>query len=146
MNKEFADKMIEQFQTKFFGFAISKCRDLDEAEELASRITCEAYVTLRNMDEIYNWEGYLYKIASNVYAKYVKEQKKNQNKDIDELEIRDTYDFEADVSHKEKLELIKKEIAWLGKRHREIVILHYYHNKKLSEIAEQLGIPEGTVK
>ena len=146
MNKQFADEMIEQFQTKFFGFAISKCRDLDEAEELAARITCEAYVTLRNMDEIYNWEGYLYKIASNVYAKYVREQKKNQNKDIDELEIRDTYDFEADVSHKEELELIKKEIAWLGKRHREIVILHYYHNKKLSEIAEQLGIPEGTVK
>ena len=146
MNKEFADNMIEQFQTKFFGFALSKCRDLDEAEELAARITCEAYVTLRNMEEIYNWEGYLYKIASNVYAKYVKEQKKNQNKDIDELEIRDTYDFEADVSHKEELELIKKEIAWLGKRHREIVILHYYHNKKLSEIADQLGIPEGTVK
>lgn len=146
MNKQFADEMIEQFQTKFFGFAISKCRDLDEAEELAARITCEAYVTLRNMDEIYNWEGYLYKIASNVYAKYVREQKKNQNKDIDELEIRDTYDFEADVSHKEELELIKKEIAWLGKRHREIVILHYYHNKKLPEIADQLGIPEGTVK
>ena len=106
MNKQFADEMIEQFQTKFFGFAISKCRDLDEAEELAARITCEAYVTLRNMDEIYNWEGYLYKIASNVYSKYVREQKKNQSKDIDELEIRDTYDFEADVSHKEELELI----------------------------------------
>lgn len=146
MNKQFADEMIEQFQTKFFGFALSKCRDLNEAEELAARITCEAYVTLRNMDEIYNWEGYLYKIASNVYAKYVKEQKKNKTKDIDELEIHDTYDFEADVSHKEELEQIKKEVAWLGKRHREIVILHYYHNKKLAEIAKQLDIPEGTVK
>lgn len=146
MNKQFADEMIEQFQTKFFGFALSKCRDLNEAEELAARITCEAYVTLRNMDEIYNWEGYLYKIASNVYAKYVKEQKKNKTKDIDGVEINDTYDFEADVSHKEELEQIKKEVAWLGKRHREIVILHYYHNKKLAEIAKQLDIPEGTVK
>ena len=48
--------------------------------------------------------------------------------------------------HKEELVNIRKEIAWLGKRHREIVVLHYFHNKKLSEIAEQLEIPEGTVK
>ena len=26
------------------------------------------------------------------------------------------------------------------------MILHYYHNRKLSEIANQLGMPEGTIK
>ena len=30
--------------------------------------------------------------------------------------------------------------------HREIIDLVYYHEKSISEIAEILGIPEGTVK
>lgn len=146
MEKQFADKMIEQFQEKFFGFALSKCQNMQEAEELAARITCEAYVTMRKVEDVYNWDGYLYRIASNVYAKYVQEQKKNERKEMEVLEVPIEIDFEKDILHKEELSQIRKEIAWLGKRHREIVILHYYHNKKLVEIAKQLDIPEGTVK
>ncbi len=146
MEKQFADKMIEQFQTKFFGFALSKCQNMQEAEELAARITCEAYVTMRQVEDVYNWEGYLYRIAWNVYAKYVQEQKKNDSKEFEALELSDEFDFEKDLWHKDELQKIRNEIAWLGKRHREIVVSHYYHNKKLGEIAKQLEIPEGTVK
>lgn len=146
MEKQFADKMIEEFQTKFFGFALSKCQNMLEAEELAARITCEAYVTMRQVEDVYNWEGYLYRIASNVYARYVQEQKKNDREVFGMLELPGAFDFEKELLHKEELQKIRNEIAWLGKQHREIVILHYYHNKKLSEIAKQLEIPEGTVK
>ena len=82
MDKKFADTMITQFQEKFFGFALSKCNNITEAEELAARISCEAYITLRTVEGVYNWEGYLYKIASNVYARYVKEQLKIKEDDI----------------------------------------------------------------
>ena len=56
MDKEFADRMIEKFQKKFFGYALSKTADFDEAEELASRIVCEAYATLRSVEGVTNWE------------------------------------------------------------------------------------------
>lgn len=36
--EKFANQMIEQFQTKFFGFALSKCQNMQEAEELEARI------------------------------------------------------------------------------------------------------------
>lgn len=146
MDKKFADDMIAQFQKKFFGFALSKCNDITEAEELAARITCEAYITLRKVEGVYNWEGYLYKIASNVYARYVQEQVKHKSGDIAEIEVPDEENFETDYIKKEELELLKREVAWLSKRHREIVLLHYYHNKKLAEIADIMDLPEGTVK
>lgn len=38
MEKKFADQMIEQFQTKFFDFALSKCQNMQEAEALEARI------------------------------------------------------------------------------------------------------------
>jgi len=146
MDKKFADTMIAQFQKKFFGFALSKCNDMTEAEELAARITCEAYITLRTVENVYNWEGYLHKIASNVYARYVQEQMKHKSDDISEMEVPSEENFESDYIKKEELDLLKREVAWLSKRHREIVLLHYYHNKKLAEIAEILDLPEGTVK
>lgn len=146
MEKQFADNMIAQFQNKFFGFALGKCNDMAEAEELAARISCEAYITLRTVEDVYNWEGYLYKIASNVYAHYVKEQIKRKTEGIDKIEFVSEEDFSAEFIKKEELELLKREVAWLSKRHREIIILHYYHNKKLAEIAEMLKLPEGTVK
>ena len=146
MDKKFADTMIAQFQKKFFGFALSKCNDMTEAEELAARITCEAYITLRTVENVYNWEGYLHKIASNVYARYVQEQRKHKSDDISGMEVPSEENFESDYIKKEELELLKREVAWLSKRHREIVLLHYYHNKKLAEIAEIMDLPEGTVK
>lgn len=146
MDKAFADKMISEYQKKFFGFALSKCSSLYEAEELASRITCEAYMTLRAVEDVYNWEGYLYRIAHNVYVRYVKEQEKHRQENAEENDVADKRDMEADYANKEELELLKREVAWLGKRHREIVLLHYYHNKKIAEIARLLELPEGTVK
>ncbi len=73
MDKIYADKMIEKYQSMFYGFALSKTYTINEAEELASRIVLEAYVTLLKVDDINNWNGYLYRTASSVYARYVKE-------------------------------------------------------------------------
>ncbi len=87
MDKIFADKMIEKYQTIFYGFALSKTYTIDEAEELAARIVLEAYVTLLKVDDISNWDGYLYRIANGVYSRYVKEIKRNSNFTIDDMEI-----------------------------------------------------------
>lgn len=146
MDKAFADEMISKYQKKFFGFALNKSSSFNEAEELASRITCEAYMTLRAVEDVYNWEGYLYHIAHNVYVHYVKEQTKHRATEPDEKELVEHRDYAADYANAEELALLKREVAWLSKRHREIILLHYYHNKKLKEIAEILELPEGTVK
>ncbi len=146
MDKAFADEMINNYQKKFFGFALGKCSSLAEAEELAARITCEAYMTLRAVENVYNWEGYLYRIAHNVYVHYVKEQTKHRQESTEETEIADRLDIAAEYADREELALLKREIAWLSRRHREIVLLHYYHNKKIAEIARLLELPEGTVK
>ena len=145
MDKAFADEMIGKYQKKFFGFALSKCGSFYEAEELASRITCEAYMTLRTVEDVYNWEGYLYRIAHNVYVHYVKELEKHRTTEVENEPV-EHKDYAAEYANQEELALLQREVAWLGRRHREIVLLHYYHNKKIKEIAELLELPEGTVK
>ena len=67
MNKINADRLIVEYQQKIFGFAMSKMRDVDNAEELASNIVLEVYKSFLKSDNIANIEGYVYRIASNVY-------------------------------------------------------------------------------
>ena len=117
MDKKFADEMIEKFQRKYFGFALAKTASIDEAEELSARIVCEAYITLRKVDNIYNWDGYMHKIASNVYAKYVNEQIKHKSVDLDTLELGGTLNVEQEIVKQEELDVLKKELAWLCRTH-----------------------------
>ncbi|WP_312102681.1 sigma-70 family RNA polymerase sigma factor [Lachnoclostridium sp.] len=146
MDKIYADKMIEKYQTMFYGFALSKTYTIDEAEELAARIVLEAYVTLLKVDDISNWDGYLYRIASGVYARYVKEIKRNSNFAIDDMEITSDVDFTKEIMQSEDYKLIKREISWLSKIQREIIYMHYYENNKISYISHALNLPVGTVK
>ena len=113
MDKAFADEMINKYQKKFFGFALNKCSSFIEAEELASRITCEAYMTLRTVEEVYNWEGYLYRIAHNVYVHYVREQAKHRKTELDENEPIEHKDYAAEYADKEELEVLKREVAFI---------------------------------
>ena len=115
VDKIFADQMIEKFQKAFYGYALSKTYTIEEAEELAARIVLEAYVTLLKVDDIYNWEGYLYRIACNIYARYVKEIKRNSNLMIDDMEITSDVDFTKDIMQSEEYKLLKREIAWLSR-------------------------------
>lgn len=146
MDKIFADKMIQEFQKKFYGFSLSKMYTIEEAEELASRIVLEAYVTLLKVDDICNWEGYMYRIACNVYARYVKEIRQNSNLTIDDMQITSDADLTKEIIQSEEYKLLRREIAWLSRVQREIVYMHYYGNKKITEISQALSLPEGTVK
>lgn len=146
MDKIFADEMIEKFQRIFYGFALSKAYTIEEAEELTSRIVLEAYVTLLKVNDIQNWDGYLYRIAYGVYARYVKEIKKYSNLTIDDMEITSDVDFTKEMIQSEEYKLLKREISWLSKTQREIIFMHYYENKKISFISRALNLPEGTVK
>lgn len=71
MDKPTSDKLIFQYMNKIFGFALEKLRNIDQAQELASDIICEVYGSFLKADNIANIDGYVYRIARNVYARYI---------------------------------------------------------------------------
>lgn len=146
MEKQEADKIIHCFLKKLFGFSLAKLNDISKAEELASRITLEVYESLLKNDHIENINGYIYKISQNVYARFVDEEIKCAHLSLDEVSI-STFDEPAeDFSESETYKTLRREIAYLSKIQREIVVLHYFDKMKLNNISEKLKIPVGTVK
>ena len=146
MEKSRADKIITEYYKKLYGFALSKMTDIDKAEELASRITLEVYSSLLNADEIVNINGYIYRIACNIFARYIAERKESAHLAIDSLFLPDNVDYTKSLIDSEDAKNLRREIAYLSETQRKIVVMHYYDNLKLGEIAEKLSIPLGTVK
>ena len=52
---------------------------------------------------------------------------------------------ETEVAHREQLLILKKAINKLNKKHREVFVLREYGHLTYREIADTLGIKEGTV-
>lgn len=145
MLKQKADRIITEYLEKIYGFAVKKSFYYDEAEDLAAEIVAEVYRSLLVSDEIYNIEGYVWRISEHVYAKYVASKKKNAGVSLDGIELPDETEFyEGDPN--EEIQLLRREIGFLTETRREIVYAFYFEDKTISEISKNTGIPEGTVK
>ncbi len=145
MKKQEADKLISSYIKKLFGFAMSRLSSIDKAEELAAEITFHVYESLLKQDNIDNPDGYIYRIARNVYARYIDDKK--QITSVDGLEyVPDSRDFTQELIDSESYGILRREITFLSKQQREIIVLHYFHDKRVKEIAQLLSINENTVK
>jgi predicted DNA-binding transcriptional regulator len=98
------------------------------------------------IDNVYNIDGYIYRIAHNVYARFINEEVRGRHISIDSIGLPYGNDFTGDLEKDETCIRLRSEIAYLGKIRREIVVMHYFQGLKLHEIARRLNIPPGTVK
>ncbi|MBO4860038.1 MAG: sigma-70 family RNA polymerase sigma factor [Clostridia bacterium] len=146
MEKKKADIIITEYLQKIYGFAYKKSFSYDETEELASEMTSEVYKSLLAAEDIYNIEGYVWRICEHTYARYVASVKRNEGVSIDsvgDIAYHERFDTgEAD----EELIRLRREIAFLSALRRDIVFRFYYKDESIREIASRLGLPEGTVK
>ncbi len=145
MDKKTADEVLIEYLPKIYGFSLQKAFSYDEAEEICAEIVKELYESLIRLEELVNLPGYIWRISTHVYAKYVSSRKKHQGVSIDEtiLPFEDTYDFGEE---EEEFLRLRREITFLTKTRREVVYAYYYENKSTAVISKQQGIPIGTVK
>lgn len=145
MEKKEADRIIGGYVKKLFGFALSRLNNIDEAQELSSQTVCEVYKSLLNSAEIVNIDGYVYRIAKNMYARYIDRGMKYRAVDGIDLLV-DESDPMQEFLDQEEFGLLRREITHLSAIQRSVILHYYFHDLKIREIAKRLGISENTVK
>lgn len=146
MNKQRVDEIITEYLPKIYGFSVKKAFTYDEAEEISAMIVEKVYTSLLKIDEVYNIDGYIRRISKHVYSKYVSSVKRHEGVSIDGMMIPFEQDFTLHEEVEDEILRLRREIAFLTKTRREIVYSFYFENKKISRIADDMRIPEGTVK
>ena len=145
MDKQKADEIIVEYLPKIYGFAMQKAFYYQEAEELCSDIVEKVYLSLLSAKEIYNTDGYIWRISEHVYSRFVASKKNRVGISIDGMDFPDDSEL-LDEDPEEELRRLRREIAFLTQKRREIVYSFYYENRPISQIANEMGLPEGTVK
>lgn len=149
MNKQSANRIIEQYFKKIYGYSIKKCFSYDEAEELCAAIGAQLWVALLKTDTISNPDGFVWQVCEHVYSKHLRAKLKpgGDGKWVSLYEA--DYPFQDDFSaaeQKEEYDRLRVEIAFLTKTRREIVYLHYFEKVPIAKISRRLNLPVGTVK
>ena len=123
MEKQEADRIITEYLPKIYGFAARKCYTYDETEELSADIVQEVYLSLRRAEEVVNPEGYVWRISEHVFARYVAFKKRYLGVSLEGVEIPFEEDYDALLETGEEIARLRREIAFLTRKRREIVYL-----------------------
>lgn len=148
-DKRRADLVITEYLKPLYGFALNKTGCLEEAEELAGRIVLEVYSSLLKSHEVMNASGYVFRVAHNVWARHLAEKARDgavlsiEGENVDPASWDDIVDRLQDAEMQGRL---RREIAYLSRVQRQIVVAHYYEGRPLGDISKNLDIPLGTVK
>ena len=155
MTKEFAEETVTKYLKPIYAFALKRCACIEDAQDLTQDIALCVYRSLCGRDDISSPDRFIWTAAHNALSNYYRRKRKSvlmfsgvSVEDVQELAASDENIEESVVgsmstSAEDRLRL---EIAYLSKLQRKAVIAFYYENKKLSRIAEELGVPLGTVK
>ena len=140
----------ENYMEKIFYFTLKRTGDQHEAEELTSDISLNILSALHNGTVPRDFSAWIWQIARNRYCFWAEHKhRRTENQVSSEDLIEDISNDEKDVSdimaHEEDLALLRRELAFIASDYRNIVAMYYLKNRKVSDIAKRLGMPEGTV-
>lgn len=135
---------------RVYAFLMKLTKDPSTAEELTQETFYQAYVSLhrfRGGSDIFTW---LASIAKHVYFKYMKKQHMNADESYAELLSGAWSDADDDPAHaldrKELARSVRRAVASIPEKHRNVVILRAYADMSFTEIGKALGMTENSAK
>lgn len=143
-----------EFLDKLYAYAYRRCSTSYEAEDLCSEIIADILKAAKNGREIENFYAFVWTVAHRTYADFCRNKKAYSEKTIfneySDCVLYERYSqidaFVDRESEKSDILRIIKEISFLAKIYRDVMIMYYIDGMKISQIAKKLDISETTVK
>lgn len=145
------NRLIELHGKKLYNFCLRLCHSTYEAEDLYQDTFLKAIEKISSIDENNNPSAYLCTIAVSLHKSKLRKAARRQEI-APTVPIEESLTSAADSILEE--EVVKKElhreilnaVDELDEKLRSCVLLHYISDMSVSDIANALSLPEGTVK
>ena len=149
MEQKHAEKIILDCLQPIYGFVLKKTRTMEDAEDLSQEIALKSYRALLGGSPE-DPTAFVWRVARNELANYYRSKARSSIgipiDDLSETLESEDEDIADVISARESCGRIQREIAYLSKLQRAIIIAYYYDGKKVGEIAKDMQISDGTVK
>ena len=113
MDKIKAEKIVAEYIKPIFCFALKRCKNEKDAEDLSQEIVLKAFCVFLTRDDICNYEKFIWTIAHNTLANYYRNTSRNIGISIDDMTdtVLLSTEFENDLFVKESIKNLHKEIS-----------------------------------
>ena len=146
-----AERFAEDYLGKLFYFALKKTGNESDADDLTEDIAEAVLAGLSRGDEPVNFDAWVWAVARNRWKRWARRKYYGPDgsfEDVDGMEavLSDGEDMEASFVLSEDLMTLRRELAFIRRDYRQILVAHYFENKSVSAIAREFSVPLGTVK
>lgn len=146
------EQIVRQHWRKVYNLAYKFVGKHDEAEDLAQDIFVKIFKALKTFDRRANFQTWLISISRNLcidHYRSVRKERETMARDVDASALSPVSKERgphALAEHSDLRELLRKALAELPPALRTAVVLRDLQEYSYQEIADQLNLPEGTVK
>ena len=127
--------------------ALTKTRDAEKAEDLVQDTYLHTLAALSAGTKIQNPKAYMLSVLNNRFFMDLRQKYNMSVMYYDEGP--DTLSCESNLSdaviQSEEAESVRRELAYLSKTYRDVMVLYYMKGQSVTQIADTLSIPKGTV-
>lgn len=134
------NKYIVENKESLYRFAYSYVKNEDDALDVVHDAICKSLANINTLNNTDNIKSWIYQIVSNCAIDHMRKNKKYVSVSDDLQEIQAVgYDTYEDIDLQEALER-------LPEKYRFVIILRYFEDMKIGEIAQILNENENTIK
>lgn len=148
--------LVDRYQGSVYHVVFRIVRDREIASDLVQETFMKAFSSLKSYRSEYRFSTWLYKIAANASIDHLR-KKRIKALSLDNpiatkdgqvaIEIPDNrHHPEDEIIRRERAVSIKEAIESLPDKYRVVIVARHQEDKSYDEIAEELGVPVGTVK
>ncbi|MFN7145897.1 MAG: sigma-70 family RNA polymerase sigma factor, partial [Myxococcota bacterium] len=148
--------LVERYQNRIHAMVYGMVRDPEEARDITQNAFIKAYQNLASFrieSSFYTW---IYRIAMNLAIDHCRKNKRRKTSAFDEavasrdedgtiIELHQAESPQKALQRKQLHERIFAALDELSEDQREVVLLREVEGLSYKEIADTMGIPEGTV-
>lgn len=140
-------KELEDYIEFLLSAALQRCGNIYDAEDLTQETLLAALSYMARGKDIQDVKAWLLVVMGRKFNDMLRKRYKQPIVSIgDDFDIVDENAIIQLNDEDDEAENVRKAVAYLAKSYREVIVQYYMNGQSVSQIASELGIPEGTVK
>ncbi|MCE5250129.1 RNA polymerase sigma factor [bacterium] len=144
--------LVDMYRKQAYGFAFSYLRNADDALNVSQDAFVRAWKAIDTFEKGRSFRPWFFSIIKNLSLNLIEKRKSLREISIDKAMEDSGFDIADDSSDphdmlekSETQQQVWKAIMELKNEFREVIVLKHFHDLSYREIADTIGIPEGTV-
>lgn len=139
-------KLIDKYYDNIFSYLFRKVGNVELAEDLTQEVFLRLVNALSRYRPTGKFSNYVFTIAVNVANDYFRKNKLFMQEELNSVDIDAGIDIEEILIEQEQSIRLKEAVGKLPDMQKDAILLRFFHNMRIKDIAKITGTNSSTVK